>query len=385
MKTSINILFNGSIDFNTPASVAAEICNTSKHISKEGVEFRIFCDGKPMEGGDSLPLAEEINDKVSIYRFPGRKLQKSRRAYKWGKIFWIAGMSALKDVSLNHIYCIPELELCSRLFSPQTPNIFHVQSFPGSWHGNRWLLAMKNSDLIIAVSKFIKRKLIEKYPITQRKVIVLPNGADTDMFHPKREFDIRGELGLRKSDFIVLFSGNLWEEKGFHIALKTAQNLHKRNEDIVFLAAGGLLPDKNPRHRKWMFQTPANMKYLGFLSHADLARYYASADVTIVPSLWEDPCPLVVFESLASGTPVIGSRIGGIPEFIDDGIDGYLITPGSVSELVNRILLCKRNARRLETMGEEARKKGVQFDWSIISDHLRKIYCKLNKKRMSNE
>ena len=165
--------------------------------------------------------------------------------------------------------------------------------------------------------------------------------------------------------------------KGFHIILKTAKELFRNNKDIFFIIAGGFYPDKDALHKKWKEDSPPNMKYLGFLLHNDLAKYYASADVAIVPSIWEDPCPLVVLESMSSETSVIGSRIGGIPELIDDSINGFLIKPGSVEELKDKILWCKNQPSQLKEMGIKARGKALKFDWAIVSERLKNIYLEV--------
>lgn len=381
-KISINVLYHGNIDYKNPSSVSAVVICAAKCLTKHGYDFAIYCDYQQPKSKNILPFEEQLCEGIRILRFNGIKYRRNKRLYNWAKIFWISKKSGNNEVLLNHIHVLPELVLTSRLFSKKIPNIFHVHSFPGSWQGKRWLFALKYADKIIAVSSFIKEKLIEKYPFVEHKVTVLFNGVDTELFNPQRKFDLKRKLGLAQNRFIVFFSGNIWKVKGFETVVKTAKELFHSERDIVFIIAGGFNPETNQLHRKWKEVSTPNMNFLGALNHGDLSRYYASANVTIVPSLWEEPFGMVIIESMSCGTPVIGSRIGGIPELIDDGINGFLINPGSVKELKEKIIWCKEHFKRLKEMGKKARKEALQFDWSIISDKLKTIYLSVSDKKV---
>ena len=79
------------------------------------------------------------------------------------------------------------------------------------------------------------------------------------------------------------------------------------------------------------------VEYVGFINGANLRDHIRNAHAVVVPSEWFENCPMSVLEAKAEGTPVIGSRIGGIPELIRDGDDGFIFTAGNVDSLVEKL------------------------------------------------
>jgi glycosyltransferase involved in cell wall biosynthesis len=88
---------------------------------------------------------------------------------------------------------------------------------------------------------------------------------------------------------------------------------------------------------------------------ADAASLVGSADVAVVPSVWDEACPLAVLEPMARGVSVVATRVGGIPELIDDGVTGLLVPRGDERSLADRILVLLRDPARARAMGRLAR------------------------------
>lgn len=376
-RKKVNILFNGNVDFDAPASVSGIISCTTQIIAKRGFAFHIFCDNGVNTNGNVMQALQQVDEGVFVNRFPWHNLKNYRRVYNWSKILWIASRSFVQKAQINHIYVSPEIELCNIILSPNIPSIFHIESFPESWQGNRWFLAIKKSDVIITCSKFMKNKLLDKYPFSAGKIYVIPNGVDTGLFHPQERSKLRRKLGLAQKHFIVLFSGNIWKVKGFDLILEVANMFWKAKENIDFVIAGGFYPEIDAIHWKWKEYSPPNMHYVGLLPHSQLSEYYAAADIAIAPSMWEEPFGMVIIEAMTSGTPVIASRIGGIPEIIQDGVSGFLIKPGCVEELHEKILWCSENRTELSIISRNAREEGQNYDWKIVSDKIESVYRRM--------
>ena len=81
-----------------------------------------------------------------------------------------------------------------------------------------------------------------------------------------------------------------------------------------------------------------NVDYLGFVSGDPLRRLVAEARAVVVPSEWYENCPMTVLEAKAVGTPVVGARIGGIPELVREGVDGFLFEPGDIADLAQALV-----------------------------------------------
>jgi len=362
---NVAIGFHGAVEFDHPASVGGLIVNTAGEISKKGYSIKIFCDSSNDFRGKF-----DVRDRIQIFPFRSRVAMGIAKIYAWEKIIWISRKIAQSNVDIVHVHQRPELVIGYRYFKNNSAAvIFHVNSHPNSWIGKRFERAIKIPDLIISASKFIQKSLIDKFSFLAGKVEVLYNGVDSVMFKPSIKKLKRGKNDKR---FVVFFAGNIWKEKGFDILVESAKEL--LSEEIYYVIAGDFDPTSNALHEEFRRKTPENVEYLGCVKHNVLPAYYSDADVTVVPSKWEDPCPLVVMESMACGTPVIGSKVGGIPELIDDKKNGLLVTPGSVNELREAILWCKNHPLRMLPMRIEARKKALKFDWKIISVQLGKMY-----------
>ena len=100
-----------------------------------------------------------------------------------------------------------------------------------------------------------------------------------------------------------------------------------------------------------------NVKLIGFKSGDDLKKLLSEATCTIVPSVWYENCPMTVLESFASGRPVIGSKIGGIPELINNRKDGLVFKTGNAEDLSQKVKWIWENRSEAKEMGMRGRKK----------------------------
>jgi glycosyltransferase involved in cell wall biosynthesis len=97
-----------------------------------------------------------------------------------------------------------------------------------------------------------------------------------------------------------------------------------------------------------------NATFLGFLERAPMMSFYAHAICLVVPSRWFEMSPLVIPEAMAHGVPVIASRIGGLPELVEDGVTGLLFSPGEAGELADRIATLAHDPALCRRLGEAA-------------------------------
>ena len=104
-----------------------------------------------------------------------------------------------------------------------------------------------------------------------------------------------------------------------------------------------------------------NISFVGHLSGDEVVRFISGAKFVIVPSEYYENCPLSILESMALGKPVIGASIGGIPELIDDGVDGILFEAGNVEDLRSRIKRLAEDKKLSVSMGRKARQKIFDF------------------------
>lgn len=193
-------------------------------------------------------------------------------------------------------------------------------------------------DTYICCSRFLKDKL-DTQPQFRGKTVALHNFSDIT---PVRD--------AVKKDYILLF-GRLTREKGVETLLEAAKRMPEQR--FVFAGVG-------PCAEK-MKDIP-NVEHVGFKVGEELDRIIAEAKISICPSEWYENCPFSVIESISFGTPVIGSRIGGIPELIEEGVTGELFEPGNANDLKCKIEKLVSDDKKLREYTENC--KNTTFETS---------------------
>lgn len=167
----------------------------------------------------------------------------------------------------------------------------------------------KELDAIICCSEFMKNKL-DTNPILKDKTVAIHNFIQDS----KR-------IECEKEDYVLYF-GRLSEEKGIKTLLEC--------KDIKFKVAGSGPLEEQVKSAK-------NIELLGFKTGDELKELISKARLTVCPSILYENCPFSVIESIVYGTPVVGARIGGIPELIDEGKTGLLFEPENAEDFKQKI------------------------------------------------
>lgn len=205
--------------------------------------------------------------------------------------------------------------------------------------------AYNKAAKIITVSKD-NNQIIKDIFGNNNKVITIPNGYNSDIFYHKNydRITVLNELNINKSyEHIVCYAGKFTDIKGIDILLKAAQ-IYQNDNTLTLLCGDGILFDNMKS-----LATKLNLKniyFLGNQSHDILRKIYNISDVSIVPSRSE-AFGLVVIEALACGTPVIGSRVGGIAGILNENI-GMLFENENYQELAENIIKILANKHRYD-------------------------------------
>jgi glycosyltransferase involved in cell wall biosynthesis len=147
----------------------------------------------------------------------------------------------------------------------------------------------------------------------------------------------------------ILFVGRASYEKGVDVILDAAPLL-KTGCTIHLVTGGPYMEHVNRRVRKEKLH---NVDVVGILSYDETRKYYAKSDIVLVPSVWIESFCLVGLEAMANRKPVIGSRIGGIKDWLVDGVTGYHFEPGNARELASKVDYLLDNKSLATKMGEK--------------------------------
>jgi D-inositol-3-phosphate glycosyltransferase len=218
-------------------------------------------------------------------------------------------------------------------------------------------------DRIVAATEHERQLLKQLYRVAPAKVAVIPLGVDLDRFHPGDRGSARAALGLDPGERIVLAVGRIEPLKGFDILVRAMAEMTER-EAVRLILVGG---DERASAEQARLLAVARevgvgerVTLVGAVPHERLALYYQAADAVAVPSFYES-FGLVAVEAMASGVPVVASRVGGLTSTIADGRTGYLIAwrcPGPFAERLDLLLgnsAPTRRARCRHTPGRRSR------------------------------
>lgn len=208
------------------------------------------------------------------------------------------------------------------------------------WH--KWIRSYERVDLFLSPSRFLADLVSQRVP--EEKIRVLHNGVDLSAY-PLSSND----------DGYVLYFGRLSREKG----VETLLQAHECIGNGMKLKVVGTGPLEGKLRTRY-----PEAKFMGYREGEELKAILANSAFVVVPSEWYENCPMVVLEAMAMGKPVIGSRIGGIPEQIDDGKTGFLFEIGNVGELGEKMKVLSQHTDMRRRMGITARKK-VERKYSL--------------------
>lgn len=202
-------------------------------------------------------------------------------------------------------------------------------------------------DIFITPSAFLKKKLSDMG--FEKKVVHLPNFFDIEWV--KTAYKESKDVKMNNS---FAYVGRLSPEKGLHTILDAAKFLQLKGKDVYIkiIGEGPLREELNKRIRS---EHIANVNFLGHLKHEELYCEVKRSLAVILPSECYENCPLSVIEAFAIGKPVIGSRLGGIPELVKDNERGITFEPRNPKDLCSRMEFFMNNPDMVEMMGNKAK------------------------------
>jgi D-inositol-3-phosphate glycosyltransferase len=234
------------------------------------------------------------------------------------------------------------------------------------------------ADRVICATESERGLIRQLYRADAAKVTVIPLGVDLERFRPTDQKTARAALGLN-GERIVLFVGRLEPLKGIDVLINAAAILESDIECSVLIVGGDerskaqVTRLRNLARRQGIEQRIA---FVGAVDHETLPLYYNAADVCVVPSHYES-FGLVAVEAMASGIPVVASRVGGLMGTIRDGETGYLIPWLCPEPFAERIELLLDNEPLRRNLGEAAREAVGRYRWENVAGAIMDVYEEL--------
>jgi glycosyltransferase involved in cell wall biosynthesis len=230
---------------------------------------------------------------------------------------------------------------------------------PVSWLVNaEFRLSLHWFDEVVVFSEYMKNLLSRHVPID--RIHVLPLGVNVQDYRQRRR-------SAHGADLKILFLGRMVSVKGIDVLVTAISMLNKNNLRTTthIVGDGPLLP--KIRALIEQLDLADRVKLCGIVTEETKRNLLASFDVLVVPSIYE-PIPTVILEAFAAGVPVIASDVGGIPELVRHGFNGFLTKAGDAKDLANAISILAKDARLRRRLALNAMRYVNRHDWSHVVD-----------------
>lgn len=229
------------------------------------------------------------------------------------------------------------------------------------------LSAYAAADLLISPSRFLRRKLMETGRFNPETFVYSDNGLRTDLIEALNKMpDPEGKIRFG-------YVGSLVWYKGCEVMIKAMNRLSGR--PCVLNVYGDFRPEEDGFHARLnRLADRDSVRFKGRFDNTEISRVYSEIDVLIVPSLWYENSPITIHEAFLAKTPVVTSNIGGMAEYVRDGVDGLLFRAGDARDLSLKLARFLDEPALIETLSRNwPRVKGIEENATELADHYHRL------------
>lgn len=346
--------------------------NIAKHLAKRGHEVHVITsldEGLPKESIEQSFYVHRI--KIPQMRFLGII------------VFWLKALPLLKRLKPDMVHGqSTTMGIVGFLAKKLLKKPYTVYA-RGSEVYLPWLfktpiskLVLRRADVVIALTEDMKTEMQKIY---SRDVAVIPNGIDLESYEdlPTKEAS-RQRLALNNNDKIILFVGTLRPVKGLKYLIQAMNIIRQKDTKARLMLIGygeerqsleGLVKELDLGDR---------VTFVGKVPNEKVPEYMSASDVFVLPSVSEG-FPVVILEAMASGLPIVATKVGGLPEIVKDGESGFLVEPSNPEQLADRVLTLLKNEDSRQRMIMNNRNKVQQYSWENTVGQLEAIYSRVVK------
>lgn len=345
--------------------------NLSEELVRRGEEVHVFCNAGEEKAGVHL-------HHVPMFPFssPGKNLSFALNAYRVVAGFQLDVVQSMERIWSQDIFRASdginpiqmEKKYPNRIWrtfkaaGPRRQVLSMLERRVFQKNGARWILTN---------SKLVKDQVCQYYNVAEKKVHVIYNSVDTSRFQlgvrDRFRGPIRAEYGLDAEQYLILFVGNGYHQKGLPELLKALPRFKKK---FRLMVVGN---DSETRCRRLASRLGIANSTLFLGYQTQLERLYGAADLMVLPTRY-DPFANVCLEAMACGTPVVTTRMNGVCEIITHGRDGYVMDHGTKCEISARIKDFMDIQDKTE-MRQKAAFKAREFSMEKHMENLQKLYA----------
>ena len=364
--------------------IAAHVYGISKALAHQGHGVRVL----NIRYGIGENKIEEMEE-ITVHRlFIERKFGKLALLSWLGQgRKYLQSLLTSEKIDILHWHCLFNDSYlaklvdwdCAKIFTNHSSAYLKMLNSPFKRVYLKWML--KHTDKIIAPSQELSLKSRAIKPAEE--IIYIPNGVDTEKFSPNvKAYDIRVLYPIPKNGMILLCPRRLDPKNGIEYLIKSVPYVLREVDNAYFLIAG----DGDKAYGKYLEKlsyekgVSDNVIFAGKVDNVDMPGYYSSCDVVVLPSLVE-ATSIAGLEGMACGKPIIGTKVGGIPEIVTNEENGLLVEPTDPQNLAQAIITLLKDQDKRKNLGLNGRKLALdKFDWRVIAQRTVEVYTSSIKK-----
>lgn len=230
---------------------------------------------------------------------------------------------------------------------------------------------LQNADAVLALTQNMKQKMKQIY---DRDISIVPNGIDLE------KFKIPSESKKGRDAKTIVFVGRLHPVKGVRYLLQAMKIVHAEMPDAKLILVGDGEERENLESLTNSLGIRECVEFAGKVPHERIQDYMNQAEVFVLPSLSEG-FPVTILEAMACGLPIVATNVRGIPNIVEEGVNGYLVNVKSPDEMAERILFLLQNDEMRERMSANNREKVELFAWDKIAIRVEDEYQQVITRR----
>jgi teichuronic acid biosynthesis glycosyltransferase TuaC len=228
---------------------------------------------------------------------------------------------------------------------------------------------LEHADKIITTSNRNFNIIMKEFGISKYKVHIIGNGFDDKKFYKRDQYQIREKLSLPQNKKILLSIGNLVEIKGHKYLIEAINKVLEIRKDILCIIIGRGIEKDNLQNQIDSLRLNDTIKIINGINHDNVPIWMNACDLFVLPSL-DEGFPTVIPEALACGKPVIASRVGGVPEIVNNEYIGELFQKKDIDDLATVII----DALNKEWDNEKIIKYTQEYTWDNIANKIKYVY-----------
>jgi alpha-maltose-1-phosphate synthase len=342
------------------------------------VDLTVHCEGADRPGAVAHRPWDALSD--SVLRVFSEDLSMAEAAGDAAVVHshtWyanLAGHLAALRYGIPHVVTVHSLE-------PLRP--WKAEQLGGGYALSSWAerVAVESAAAVVAVSDGMRGDVLTAYPeIAADRVRVIRNGIDTVEYAPDPDTSVLAKHGIDPARPYVIFVGRITRQKGVPVLLRAAAALDPSAQLVLCAGAADTpaLAEEVSSLVAGLQATRSGVIWIPeMLPKPSVIQLLTHALAFVCPSVYE-PLGIVNLEAMACSTAVAASRVGGIPEVVEDGVTGLLVPPDDPAALADALNALLRDPARAAAMGRAGRLRAVdEFSWDAVAVQTAALYAEV--------